>query len=1247
MKKAFKKFIMAGLAAGLCLSAGTNNIIVSAVDTDSGESTTGEFPSAEYNSENSAGEQPLDDGIVNNGGTEQQDSPKINDGTIQEIQETEESSSNQTENLENNTGIYASSDTDVASSKKIEKTDPSGKEEKSSDEGITPFSMIQIPEVEACLVLNGIAEEELKNYPVSEILKELVDKNGNPISIDSTATVVWTHVKDERGNTVRDEYIPLGNDKTVDLTDFEYSTGYTMEMIVGSGKQLDEGNVRYIVRVFISNKLRINLTPEVYAIRKDGTVENLGDPWQTATSVLASYPVTTNYFKDPKESETERYVMNLTSTADDHPYYQSGVFKLIDSTDITHQIMSQNVTTGGGYSSDILVSDLGDTEKMLNGTFLYTVSNSKTGQYVDQRLIQFAVVKSDKADGTGKFNVYSKKDEHRESIVNYYQTNINTTQGRIYRNDVIFLKSDFTKGTYYLNLELTDSLSREIVRIVKDQHTYEEAMNLPDVKETLATSGEAIELEEADSGYESVYTIVLQNGTTQVWIASVLKYSSEVDSMKNIDFFEEPIYGQADPWLRVTGAADKDGKTLETYAIQNGKKVNVDTMYGYGYQTLLIDDNTVDSVVPVIEMANADKVKVSQLFLDSKPYNIGDSIPLKGMETRVVLTAYIEDSKGIHPKNYNVLFVKKAKGPKLFVADPKGNGPDDTVRSVFLDEYSEHKHDILIANMGDEPLTGLKVELNATNVKLDDYWTVGGEKNSTLQPFSSTESKSDYSVLNNVAKIRLVPDGDARGNIEGTLTISADGQDPVIIKLSGRAQEPGIVVSELDSAVKYVPYSQLVQTNNMYDWTKVSFKLDGTLPEGLQFYQETGEIYGVPQTAGSYTFKVTVHFDSATQKFPDVTQEYTLKVLENEDATVFGTSDAGYSVLDTLGVDSGGYHFELDEVDGHVGNQVFRSEGVIDQFVDVWLNGQRLTRDVDYFAESGSTKITVLDETFTGKTDEGRNTIAVEYRKSDTNSKNNQTNSNEMSRTSQNFYINKKNSNPQPAPNPDPEPTPDSKPVTNPKPGTSANNGNDGNTVNQNNGQIQTNTKPGTNSSLNKGQMNTGKTAGDKNSSNISSSHNADSDNLSERQDFNGVTLAVVVVNKEGKPLKDHKIEIHSNPLSGTSDETGYVRLGDVEFGNHTLYLFDKGGEELSKASIQIVEGVDYKAEGAKVSAKKGSALKLRIQYDGKTLKLLNVSKDESAPMTATPTLLWLNISVLFISAVGAATLILLRRRCI
>ena len=442
-------------------------------------------------------------------------------------------------------------------------------------------------------------------------------------------------------------------------------------------------------------------------------------------------------------------------------------------------------------------------------------------------------------------------------------------------------------------------------------------------------------------------------------------------------------------------------------------------MYGYGYQTIFINED-VDNFVPTFWKVSDETISIDRIYANGREFQEDSELSFPEGENTIDATfsVIITDKNGSHTKNYDVTFVKKASGPQLYVAGPLA--PD--VRSVFLDEYHENKHDIFIANIGDERLTDLWLDLDATNVELDDYWTIGGEGNNTLEAcpdnFSLELDSTSYGELSNVAKIRLVPPSTGKGEIEGTLKIysgqEGDAENSELlatINLSGLAQNPEITTEEVDDAVKYVPYSYLITTDNMYDWVNVSYELtEGSLPDGVELIEETGELYGVPQETGTFTFAVSAYFESTSENyaFDPSEVELTLTVNDNTDDNVFNATDAAdnYSILDAIGTEAtaGDHHYVLED---YSSDQVFRSEGEFDRFVDVWLNGEKLERDVDYTAEEGSTRITISAQTFENKANKNgeRNTIAAEYRTSDPDSKNDSGNNNELKRTSQNFYI--------------------------------------------------------------------------------------------------------------------------------------------------------------------------------------------------------------------------------------------------
>ncbi|MCI8516201.1 MAG: hypothetical protein HFG75_04935 [Hungatella sp.] len=72
------------------------------------------------------------------------------------------------------------------------------------------------------------------------------------------------------------------------------------------------------------------------------------------------------------------------------------------------------------------------------------------------------------------------------------------------------------------------------------------------------------------------------------------------------------------------------------------------------------------------------------------------------------------------------------------------------------------------------------------------------------------------------------------------------------------------------------------------------------------------------------------------------------------------------------------------------------SEGIYEEFENLFLDGAKLERDVDYRAESGSTRITVRSQTLKGSNASGTHTLGMEFRTKDTG---------ELKRAAQNYKV--------------------------------------------------------------------------------------------------------------------------------------------------------------------------------------------------------------------------------------------------
>ena len=225
-----------------------------------------------------------------------------------------------------------------------------------------------------------------------------------------------------------------------------------------------------------------------------------------------------------------------------------------------------------------------------------------------------------------------------------------------------------------------------------------------------------------------------------------------------------------------------------------------------------------------------------------------------------------------------------------------------------------------------------------------------------------------------MAKVRLkMEDGVTSGEeVEGTLTVKADGTTIMVLELTGIAGVPVIVTDSIPEAVKYVPYGAMIQNSNKYIKTKIKYALDsGTLPEGMEL-MENGELYGVPKEAGTFYFTVKM---ASTNPNSSMSRSFTLVVKENTDANVDAATDTGYDVTQRIPT------VAIGSTDSHI----FVSQGVLGEFIDVYLDGEKLIKDVDYTAESGSTRLTIGSQTLTRDNTTGTHTLGVEFRTSNEN----------------------------------------------------------------------------------------------------------------------------------------------------------------------------------------------------------------------------------------------------------------------
>ncbi len=187
-------------------------------------------------------------------------------------------------------------------------------------------------------------------------------------------------------------------------------------------------------------------------------------------------------------------------------------------------------------------------------------------------------------------------------------------------------------------------------------------------------------------------------------------------------------------------------------------------------------------------------------------------------------------------------------------------------------------------------------------------------------------------------------------------------------------------MKEFSPAVKYVPYEVLFEELGGYS-QNLSYSLaSGSLPAGVEL-KDDGRIFGVPLETGDFRFAIRWSNETGL----DAIVKYRLVVEENTTPNVNDMSDSGYELIEFV---SDLY------LESQSGTHTLVSQGDYSEFVAVYLNGRKLTEGKDYTSASGSTRITIIDQTLTDE-GVGTHTIGIEFRTAD----------NTLRRAAQNYTV--------------------------------------------------------------------------------------------------------------------------------------------------------------------------------------------------------------------------------------------------
>lgn len=830
----------------------------------------------------------------------------------------------------------------------------------------TPFSLLPLNEVSVTLDLTAYDSLQLRNVGVAAIINGLEPSQ----QVGSDDKVVWARLWSDNQEIVEQA------DK-LDLSKITSGSSFSLELIVGNALQLDDSNTRYIVRVSINPGLLVDSTSIYMNVgdkRTEVTPLNVNHGRYTGGSA-AEY-VSSYIPQSALDAEAFHVGLTLNPSYSGYPSttVYRGIFETAEaakaaaaadaSIDVTDKLLNQDMSQPNAGVA--IPTRKGRSSYREYFTFVFTDTGGAAEAYGVE--IHIAARNSIYA-----YNLYSAEGDNVA-----FDTNQNNSNG--VSTFTYALEGGFpADGTYYLRMQYnyagssSDSNRDYIDKAVLGHFdTLEAAASAPNIKDALFPVNSSA----AGSGYAANYSGNGQDFTVFDTEGAVYKITAKTVS-GSYDLRPRP--GSADTYFQIQGANELTNVYVLPY--------EHDTYYDMGYQTLFTtDDVSLSSLTPTFW--SGEKVHIYSGHKGASGTRQESGITTADFSKGALQYAAAAENKE-SLKNYWVTVVKQhTGGSKLFVNGI--NGTDGAKREVFLTSASSEMHDVFIANVGDESLTGLTVALNAKNVKLDPYWRVGGAGNDTLAAFTTTQKPIDvsYGELANVAKIRLLPDGE--GEISGTLTISADGQAPVVITLTGHAGDPKLTTESIPAAVKYVPYGVQILHNNKYSWNRISMNvISGRLPDGVEL-RPNGELYGVPREVGEFTFEVEM--SNSDTRFGNSYAEYTLNVLENTNTNVYNATDANYTVTQRVGTRIGD-----EDVVTVLQDYTFISDGEFGEFIDFWIDGEKLTRGVDYTGNPGSTVITIRSQTFE-KYGPDKHTIAAEFRVGGNTD-------NELKRAAQNYVL--------------------------------------------------------------------------------------------------------------------------------------------------------------------------------------------------------------------------------------------------
>ena len=851
-------------------------------------------------------------------------------------------------------------------------------------DGIMPISLLPLEEkwVSGTIDLTGYTPIELSMISIDNLVA------GN-VTVDADDKIIWSLDSSYASNK---EYTISGTGDKIDLS---RCSGYeTFELIVGEADQLAADNIRYYINANISSS-RDWLVPEIAVQGVDGSrrkIEVLDfDCDSYYSSYGSSYGRELSAYCNSSDLSNNSVYVSLSINKDRFPEVGFTKLRAFEGSFET----AEEAMAGTEITDQVFAGDMTQPNAGLQ-TRVYNVEKSITLVAFDAEGdvagVMPIIIYIGTRSNSLSWNLYEEKETESGSTWTYagYYTYFYSSQpdGSECREFELY-KGSPADGKYKVSLTYFKMGSSSNASV-----TAAYLGNFSSIADAVAANAEDVRDAVFGSGYQADYS---QGVYFSVFVGEDGSEGQEVYKycFKTVEGEKERPVPSTPPapslsgatYLYFNGIYDSKGSSIPYYRVQ----VNSMDSYGDGnfYTFLVGADVDITNLAPIFTISEGAKL-----------YAEGSSTPEESGKNchdfskgAVQYTVSAED--GNNSMNYWLRIIAPEGAGKLYMNsldDPDAgtkeeNGVIYTTRSVMLDSYHDGDvHNILLANIGAGAIPELSAELVSDVVKLDPYWTLKGKHE--LSGFTDISSYSEE--LSNFAKVALrAKEGVEKGtDVSGTLTLKSGATPLMVITLTGTVGNPSITTKEIPEAVKYVPYGTMIQNSNKYSWNKVTYDFwGGILPEGMEI-KPNGELYGVPTETGSFTF--TVRMKNGYESFGYDTSTFTLEIKDNTDENVDAATDKGYELSTRLNdvninADSGASYTMV-------------SQGVYDEFVDLYLDGVKLVPGEDYDSESGSTRITIKGQTLlkAGAGETGTHTLGIEFRTQDTDT---------LKRAAQNFNL--------------------------------------------------------------------------------------------------------------------------------------------------------------------------------------------------------------------------------------------------